>query len=171
MRLSLRLDELQEEDIEEPLSHEAKKSPAYPCGPVCVYDPHVYLYLEPNEVEASQFDVVLNVAREVNNPFLLRKERRASEGTLDYIHVPWDHNTNIVDDMLSLVKVIDDRVAQGKRVLVHCQCGVSRSASLIVAYGLYKNPDLTVQQAYDAVKQRSRWIGPNMNLIYQLSEF
>ena len=73
--------------------------------------------------------------------------------------------------MLKLCELIDDRVRQGKRILIHCQCGVSRSASLVVAYGLYKNPELSVQDAYDAVKKRSRWIGPNMNLIYQLSEF
>ena len=224
------LDHVQEEtDYEPPLSQEVK-SPAYPQGPVCVYDPHVYLYLEPSHVEAREFDVILNVAREVLNPFLAAVEKdipsrkegaeiegasiaddaylagrasvsepqtavseksftsafetqledasitapgtpKASRPEPEYIHVPWDHNTNVVDDLLRLCELIDNRVLQNKRVLVHCQCGVSRSASLVVAYGLYKNPQLTVQEAYDAVKFRSRWIGPNMNLIYQLSEF
>lgn len=224
------LDHVQEEtDYEPPLSQEVK-SPAYPQGPVCIYDPHVYLYLEPSHVEAREFDVILNVAREVLNPFLAAVEKDAqprkegaeiqgapnadnaylagrdsvpepqtavseksfasaleaqiedasttAPGTPkafrpepEYIHVPWDHNTNVVDDLLRLCELIDNRVRQNKRVLVHCQCGVSRSASLVVAYGLYKNPQLTVQEAYDAVKFRSRWIGPNMNLIYQLSEF
>ena len=221
------LDHVPEEpDYELPLSQEAK-SPAYPQGPICIYDPNVYLYLEPSDVEARDFDVVLNVAREVKNPFLAAAEKalqsqtpamvnletqtahlagresvsephtavseksfssafetksddaagtapgtpKAVQAQPEYIHVPWDHNTNVVDDLLRLCELIDDRVRQEKRVLVHCQCGVSRSASLVVAYGLYKNPQLTVQEAYDAVKNRSRWIGPNMNLIYQLSEF
>ena len=208
------LDHVQEEtDYELPLSQEAK-SPSYPQGPICIYDPYVYLYLEPTDVEASEFDVVLNVAREVKNPFEIAASETQGvhlagrEGTdqprtaapeqspkstfqtrtdttanmapstwnatrpqPEYIHVPWDHNTNVVDDLLRLCELIDDRVRQEKRVLVHCQCGVSRSASLVVAYGLYKNPQHTVQEAYDAVKNRSRWIGPNMNLIYQLSEF
>ena len=224
------LDHVQEETgYEPPLSQEVK-SPAYPQGPVCIYDPHVYLYLEPSHVEAREFDVILNVAREVTNPFLAAEEKdaqprkegaeiqeatnadnahfagrnsvsephtavseksfasaleaemedasittpgtpKASKPEPEYIHVPWDHNTNVVDDLLRLCELIDNRVRQNKRVLVHCQCGVSRSASLVVAYGLYKNPQLTVQEAYDAVKFRSRWIGPNMNLIYQLSEF
>lgn len=222
------LEHVQEEnDYELPLSREAK-SPAYPEGPVCIYDPHVYLYLEPNDTEASKFDVVLNVAREVVNPFKAPMEKATDFKTEDaavqvsfessdihllgwgsksepqtavseksfrsafetlpeevvaissspeplkapeYIHIPWDHNTNVVDDLLRLCELIDNRVQNGKRVLVHCQCGVSRSASLVVAYGLYKNPQLTVQEAYNAVKDRSRWIGPNMNLIYQLSEF
>lgn len=89
----------------------------------------------------------------------------------EYIHIPWEHNTDLVPDLHRLVKVIDEKVQQGKTVLVHCQCGVSRSATLIVAYGIYKNPDISVQEAYDAVKKRSKWIGPNMNLIMQLQEF
>lgn len=224
------LDHVQEEvDYDPPLSREVK-SPAYPQGPVCIYEPHVYLYLEPDVGEASEFDVIINVAREVKNPFetpssdpdaaqakdsaaescsdedvpmaLLDQDipepltavsgtsfqsaigmqsevmtdanlttPKATRPEPEYIHIPWEHNTNVVDDLPRLCELIDDRVRQGKRVLVHCQCGVSRSASLIVAYGLYKKPELTVQQAYDAVKDRSRWIGPNMNLIYQLSEF
>lgn len=227
------LDHVQEEsDYDLPLSREAK-SPAYPQGPVCIYDPLVYLYLEPSDTEASEFDVILNVAREVQNPFsavveedsLPRVEDATKDVSLDagshrsstfvagrdgtpepqtaisdqsfhstfetlpdngsasnstakppkavpeYIHVPWEHNTNVVDDLMRLCEVIDDRVRQNKKVLIHCQCGVSRSASLVVAYGLYKNPDRTVQEAYNIVKNRSRWIGPNMSLIYQLSEF
>lgn len=224
------LDHVQEEtDYELPLSREAK-SPAYPQGPVCIYDPFVYLYLEPSGTEASEFDVILNVAREVQNPFSavvegetlpqvedatkevsLNSDRtlyagrdctpepqtaisdksfhssfealldnaspsesgavKAPKAVPEYIHVPWEHNTNVVDDLLRLCELIDDRVRQKKKVLIHCQCGVSRSASLVVAYGLYKNPELTVQEAYNAVKNRSRWIGPNMSLIYQLSEF
>ena len=222
------LEHVQEEpDYDLPLSQEVK-SPAYPQGPVCIYDPNVYLYLEPSHTEAREFDVVLNVAREVKNPFTVAPENAAASQTeakvpvvLDtqiprlagrdsisepqtassekkfesafdepddatrsvpstpkawkpepeYIHIPWDHNTNVVDDLLKLCELIDNRVRQEKRVLVHCQCGVSRSASLVVAYGLYRNPQLTVQEAYDTVKNRSRWIGPNMNLIYQLSEF
>ncbi|KAL8787926.1 MAG: hypothetical protein Q9213_001953 [Squamulea squamosa] len=223
------LEHVQEEpDYDLPLSREAK-SPAYPHGPVCIYDPGVFLYLEPSDTEASKFDVVLNVAREVRNPFkaaagktsasysnamlqdpsgqvpaaakggenlsvaetsesgrsfstavgsLVNEEHISVSSTPkplmpepEYIHVPWDHNTNLVDDLLRLCELIDQRVQDGKRVLVHCQCGVSRSASLVVAYGLYKNPEMSVQEAYDAVKCRSRWIGPNMNLIYQLNEF
>jgi tyrosine-protein phosphatase len=80
----------------------------------------------------------------------------------EYIHIPWEHNSDIVPDLLRLVKLIDDRVSENKKVLVHCQCGVSRSASLVVAYGLYKDRSLSVQEAYDAVKARSKWIGPNM---------
>lgn len=199
----------EEMDYEIPLSQEVK-SPAYPEGPVCIYEPNIFLYLEPNDGEARQFDVILNVAREVKSPFerpmadTTSGKSSRDQGTQtfrstadkgvqvpcdkdlqepltaitrdqlrmpEYVHVPWDHNTNVVDDLLALCGLIESRTQQHKRVLVHCQCGVSRSASLLVAYGLYQNPRLSVQEAYDVVKKRSRWIGPNMNLIYQLAEF
>ncbi|KAF2476952.1 uncharacterized protein BDR25DRAFT_208789 [Lindgomyces ingoldianus] len=225
--------EMEEEDQEPnfdiPQSREEKPA-AYPNGPICIYESGVYLYFEPTAEQAATYDVIINVASEVKNPFTASAEElqkdldarrvdgpppetvdfaaipeRTKASSVDtqssspttpkatpilettkptmktvngttlqipeYIHMPWEHNTDIVPDLFKLVKLIDDRVQQGKRVLVHCQCGVSRSASLIVAYGLYKNPGISVQEAYDSVKKRSKWIGPNMNLIMQLQEF
>lgn len=201
-------DEKQEDGDDLALDDLETKQIAYPDGPICIYDPHVYLYYEPTAEQASEFNVIFNVASEVSNPFpkqdtsenreetglgcssvdvkpfVESQHSNASSQTTpkvngaasgraqpEYIHVPWEHNTDIVPDLYGLVKVIDERVQQGKKVLIHCQCGVSRSASLIVAYGLYKNPSITVQEAYDAVKRRSKWIGPNMSLIMQLQEF
>jgi tyrosine-protein phosphatase len=225
--------EMEEEDPEQnfdiPQSREEKPA-AYPNGPICIYESGVFLYFEPTVEQALTYDVIINVASEVLNPFttaasVSQKELDARRvdgpppenvdfaslpertkpssfdaegsspttpkatpvmgnilqtGTIvdgtalkqpEYIHMQWEHNTDIVPDLYKLVKMMDDRVQQGKRILVHCQCGVSRSASLIVAYGLYKNPGVSVQEAYDSVKKRSKWIGPNMNLIMQLQEF
>jgi tyrosine-protein phosphatase len=201
-----------EQNFDIPLSREEKPE-AYPAGPICVYDPCIDLYLEPTAEEARKYDVIMNVASEVRNPFVKHEVPAAVEPDVrldggggiqfapkrlalassakqpsspttpkatpliasfpnlatasngaepEYIHIPWEHNSDIVPDLLRLVKLIDEKVEQKKRVLVHCQCGVSRSASLVVAYGLYKNPSLSVQEAYDAVKRKSKWIGPNM---------
>ena len=222
-------EEEEEPNFDIPQSKEEKPA-AYPNGPICIYPAGVYLYFEPTPEQAASFDVIVNVASEVQNPFTshsaesqrdLNKRRvdgpaaenvdfaalsqqpkttfgfgndspttpKASAPVLrtiqpgettingkiyrtpEYIHMPWEHNTDIVPDLYKLVKIMDDRVKQGKRVLVHCQCGVSRSASLVVAYGLYKDPEVSVQEAYDKAKKRSKWIGPNMNLIMQLQEF
>ena len=222
-------DSIPEEDersYEVPLSQEQKPE-AYPNGPICVYEPYVDLYLEPTVDQCRQYDVIMNVASEVRNPFVAKVEdkiepdiridggggiqyapvrdrtiQQRGDNDFDstnasttpkatpvepafnteevtprprkdpeYIHIQWEHNSDIVPELLDLVKLMDERIAQGKRVLVHCQCGVSRSASLVVAYGLYKDPALSVQEAYDKVKDRSQWIGPNMNLIMQLQEF
>lgn len=236
--------------------HEDAKSPGYPEGPIAIYEPYVFLYLEPSAEEASKFDVVMNVASEVKNPFKdfpAPEERRDSgsrpssafgssgidrddipepmtaasiatfmtafdsndidrdnipepmtaasiatfmtafevqpmdtsltpTGTSpttpkppskqpEYIHIPWEHNTDITKDLMSLCEIIDDRVNKGKKVLVHCQQGASRSASLIIAYGMYRNPSLTVDAAYNAAQARSKYISPNINLMYALQDF
>jgi tyrosine-protein phosphatase len=220
-----------DQNFDVPQSKEEKPE-AYPDGPICVYGRYLDLYLEPTAEQASEYDVILNVASEVKNPFdfatfqpsgpelrldggggiqyapkrnLLASQNGFGRENLspvyesspttpkapsflkqvtsapqskevkkpepEYIHIPWEHNTDIVPDLIRLVKVVDERIQLGKRVLIHCQCGVSRSATLVVAYVLYKNPTMSVQEAYDDVKKRSRWIGPNMNLIMQLQEF
>lgn len=202
-------------------NNEDAKSPGYPDGPIAIYGDNVFLYLEPTAEEASQFDVVINCAREVSNPFEVRKAAQlsqtafgrfgrptignlspipdsavsaasfttafeyAQEDTLDtpttpkamqfaepeYIHIPWDHNTDIAPDLMNLCETIENRTKNGKKVLIHCQQGASRSASLIIAYGLYQKNDMSVNDAYYAAQSKSRWISPNMKLMYSLQDF
>ncbi|KAK4457950.1 dual specificity phosphatase [Cladorrhinum samala] len=190
---------------------EDQKSPGYPDGPIAIYGDNVYLYLEPTAEEASKFDVVINVAREVNNPFKIGKTQPSQEDQKpaddspipdtavttasfatafeyfpdvdtpttpkapfrepEYIHMPWDHNTDISPELMSLCETIEKKTKEGKKVLVHCQQGASRSASLIIAYGLYQNPELSVNDAYHNAQAKSRWISPNMRLMYCLQDF
>jgi tyrosine-protein phosphatase MSG5 len=211
----------EEAELEQPKkSHEAPEC-GYPDGPICIYDGGLHLYLEPSREEASQFDTVINVAKEVANPFATTSstsepltsvmsvwrnckpsespEPRTAVSDIsfksalewpestssssaaaavgvpspqpEYIHAPWDHNSEILDDLYPLCQLIDDRLSQGKSVLVHCQLGVSRSASLVIAYGIYKGFKTDFHSMYTVVKDRSRWVGPNMSLIYQLMDF
>ncbi|KFY63946.1 hypothetical protein V496_03552, partial [Pseudogymnoascus sp. VKM F-4515 (FW-2607)] len=208
-------------------ANEDVKSPGYPDGPIAIYEPYVFLYLEPSAEEAAEFDVVMNVASEVKNPFKAKQasgeepksqvaepvksfdamdiDREsppmtgASMATFttafevqpdgstptetspttpkplskepEYIHIPWEHNTDISKDLLALCETIDDRVNQGKKVLIHCQQGASRSASLIIAYGMYRAPSLTVDAAYNAAQAKSKYVSPNINLMYALQDF
>ena len=210
------------EEEDDPVSRESAKAneKGYPDGPILIYDSGLYLYAEPNREEASNFDCVFNVAKEVTNPFkgMPKNDKQTtvmsvwktamsdsgpqtagmtprtarSDATFktavefvtdespatpraekqpEYIHVPWDHNSEILDDLYTLCEMIDERISKGKKVLIHCQLGVSRSASLVIAYGLYKNPALDFNSVYGIVKGRSSWVGPNMSLIYQLTDF
>lgn len=195
-------------------NNEDQKSPGYPDGPIAIYNDNVYLYLEPTAEEASKFDVVINVAREVHNPFATNPGSSADQELMvqspipdtamtndsfctafeyppraepggetpttpkaaplnepEYIHMPWDHNTDIATDLMTLCDTIDKRTKVGKKVLVHCQQGASRSASLIIAYGIYQDPRLSVNDAYYAAQAKSRWISPNMRLMYCLQDF
>ncbi|KAI1247709.1 hypothetical protein MGN70_011600 [Eutypa lata] len=203
------------EPFHEAENNEDQKSPGYPDGPIAIYEDNVYLYAEPTAEEASKFDVVINVAREVLNPFEASGKGKESDNqpTIaespipdtamtndsyatafeyppaedrletpttpkanpfqepEYIHMPWDHNTDILTDLMMLCEKIENRTQEGKKVLVHCQQGASRSASLIIAYGLYQNPGTTVNDAYCSAQKKSKWISPNMRLMYCLQDF
>ncbi|EDU39650.1 dual-specificity MAP kinase phosphatase-) [Pyrenophora tritici-repentis Pt-1C-BFP] len=182
-------EEDQEPNFDIPQSREEKPA-AYPNGPICIYEAGVYLYFEPTAVQATTFDVIINVASEVKNPFTnttaesqkdidarridgppaenvdfttLSQRPKQSFGmgdaspttpkatapvmqtiqprevvidgktykTPEYIHMPWEHNTDIVPDLHKLVKMIDERVQRGKRVLIHCQCGRASTGNIM----------------------------------------
>jgi len=57
----------------------------------------------------------------------------------------------------------------GGRVLVHCRAGVSRSATICIAY-LMVHRGLSLDEAFDFVQARRQIIAPNMNFMQQLWE-
>ena len=55
-------------------------------------------------------------------------------------------------------------------VLVHCQAGVSRSATIVIAYMMRKY-QYSMDVAVDRVKKRRPYIDPNKGFMKQLREF
>lgn len=65
-------------------------------------------------------------------------------------------------------RLISDSVKNSKgRVLVHCQAGISRSATICIAY-LISRHRLRLDEAYEYVKKRRSVISPNFNFMGQL---
>jgi predicted protein tyrosine phosphatase len=90
---------------------------------------------------------------------------------LRYKKFPWGHNQdNLQEYFAQAFKYIDDARSKGLGVLVHCQLGVSRSASMVLAY-VMRAKRFPLHDAYQYVKDRSSVISPNMSLVYQLVEF
>ena len=61
------------------------------------------------------------------------------------------------------------REKEGK-VLVHCHAGISRSATICMAY-LMATRKLRMEEAYEFVKTRRRVVSPNFNFMGQLLNF
>lgn len=74
---------------------------------------------------------------------------------------------NIDSLFLEAIAFIHEARMQGKSVLVHCYQGVSRSASLVIAYIMWAN-DLSYEEAYGHVRSCRGVISPNTGFIFRL---
>eukprot|EP00347_Sterkiella_histriomuscorum_P019183 403342619 len=77
---------------------------------------------------------------------------------------------NLILHFLECFKFIDYDIDQGRNVLVHCAAGVSRSATIVISYLMYKN-QLTLDQAFEHVKECRPAICPNEGFMKQLTIF
>ncbi|KAI9025228.1 protein-tyrosine phosphatase-like protein [Phycomyces nitens] len=124
------------------------------------------------------------------------KTRHNSETPLvQYHHLRWTHAQNNLayQEFDRAIRIFETYQNEPKgNILVHCQCGIERSAALVIAYVLYlsyrptrfhsprsdhdysKNLSgkrLSVPEAYEYVRERAPSIRPNLKLMYQLSDF
>ncbi|KAG0667864.1 hypothetical protein C6P45_005278 [Maudiozyma exigua] len=140
----------------------------YPNGPLKVISQNIFLYSEPTLEEILKFDVIINVAEEVED--LEDKIPINMKSSINYYHINWSHDSKIAKDLYDWTDLIHMASMNDKRVLVHCQCGVSRSASLIVAY-IMRYDKLHLNDAYNKLKLIAKDVSPNMGLIFQLMEW
>lgn len=62
---------------------------------------------------------------------------------------------------------LDSVETSGGKILIHCQAGISRSATICLAYLMSKR-QYTLEQAYEYVKARRSVISPNFHFMGQL---
>ncbi|XP_061523479.1 dual specificity protein phosphatase 16 [Phycodurus eques] len=65
---------------------------------------------------------------------------------------------------------IEEAKASDACVLVHCLAGISRSATIAIAY-IMKRMDMSLDEAYRFVKEKRPSISPNFNFLGQLLDF
>ena len=76
--------------------------------------------------------------------------------------VPWQNIIKYFGECLNFIKGDD-------KVLVHCAAGVSRSASIVIAYIMW-DKKMSFEEAFEFVESK-RNIGPNNGFIEQLKLF
>lgn len=86
-----------------------------------------------------------------------------------YMNIPARdiENQNMEGYFDECYKFIESGIEKGGKVLVHCAYGVSRSASIVIAYLIKKN-GYTYEEAYEKVKKRRNIIEPNEGFKRQL---
>jgi dual specificity MAP kinase phosphatase len=97
------------------------------------------------------------------------EEREGRMKVLDIKGVCDDGIDTLEPQLAPVCEWIDRAREQGGKVLVHCRVGVSRSATVTIAY-VMKHLGITLVEAYLVVRSRrlSVLIQPNMRLMYNL---
>jgi protein-tyrosine phosphatase len=79
-----------------------------------------------------------------------------------------DHHLTDISKWFDLgYEAILQHLREGKKVLVHCRMGISRSASMMIAFLMRAN-GWRVQQAIEYVEQKRPFINPNPGFMKQL---
>lgn len=106
---------------------------------------------------------LLNVSADCPNHF---------EGTYQYKCIPVqdNHKEDISCWFLDAIEFIDSVRDSSGRVLVHCQAGISRSATICLAY-LMKRKRVRLDEAFEFVRRRRSIISPNFSFMGQLLQF
>ncbi|XP_057675519.1 dual specificity protein phosphatase 4 [Corythoichthys intestinalis] len=136
-------------------------------GPVEIL-PFLYLgsavHASKKEVlDAIGISALLNVSSDCPNHF---------EGAYQYKCIPVEdnHKEDISCWFLEAIEFIDSVRDSSGRVLVHCQAGISRSATICLAY-LMKRKRVRLDEAFEFVRRRRSIISPNFSFMGQLLQF
>jgi protein phosphatase slingshot len=136
-------------------------------APTEIFD-HVYLGSEWNasnyeELQRNGVGHILNVTREIDNFF---------PGTFNYynVRVCDDEKTDLLKYWDDTFKYITSAKRNGSKVLVHCKMGVSRSASVVIAYAM-KAYNWDFRTAMHHVKEKRTCIKPNTSFLSQLETY
>ncbi|AWP07378.1 putative dual specificity protein phosphatase 2 [Scophthalmus maximus] len=112
---------------------------------------------------AAGITAVLNVSSTCPNFY---------EGDFEYLRITVEDSlaADIRACFTTAIAFIDSVKQSGGRVLVHCQAGISRSATICLAY-LMHTQRVRLDEAFDFVKQRRHVISPNLAFMGQLLQF
>ncbi|XP_076005585.1 dual specificity protein phosphatase 2 [Genypterus blacodes] len=145
-----------------------RKTPAYDQGGPVELLPFLFLGSAVHSsrretLAAAGITAVLNVSSSCPNLY---------EEELLYLRLTVEDNlaADIRACFSTAIAFIDSVKESGGRVLVHCQAGISRSATICLAY-VMQAQRVKLDEAFDFVKRRRQVISPNLAFMGQLLQF
>ncbi|XP_041131993.1 dual specificity protein phosphatase 8-like isoform X2 [Polyodon spathula] len=151
-----------------PMSISQPCLPVANVGPTCIL-PHLYLgsqkdVLNKDLMAQNGITFVLNASNSCPKPDFISESH--------FMRIPV--NDNYCEKLLPWLDktngFIDKAKVSNCRVIVHCLAGISRSATIAIAY-IMKTMGLSSDDAYRFVKDRRPSISPNFNFLGQLLEY
>ncbi|XP_028250121.1 dual specificity protein phosphatase 16 isoform X2 [Parambassis ranga] len=145
-----------------------------PCLPVANIGPtrilpHLYLgcqrdVLNKDLMQQNDIAYVLNASNTCPKPDFIPESH--------FLRVPVNDSfcEKILPWLDRSVEFIEKAKASNARVLVHCLAGISRSATIAIAY-IMKRMGMSLDEAYRFVKEKRPTISPNFNFLGQLLDF
>ncbi|MCI4388915.1 hypothetical protein PGIGA_G00091530 [Pangasianodon gigas] len=131
--------------------------------------PHLYLgcqrdVLNMDLMQQNDIAYVLNASNTCPKPDFIPESH--------FLRVPVNDSfcEKILPWLDKSVEFIEKAKACNARVLVHCLAGISRSATIAIAY-IMKRMDMSLDEAYRFVKEKRPTISPNFNFLGQLLDF
>uniref|UniRef100_A0A8C5X8U1 Dual specificity phosphatase 16 n=1 Tax=Malurus cyaneus samueli TaxID=2593467 RepID=A0A8C5X8U1_9PASS len=131
--------------------------------------PHLYLgcqrdVLNKELMQQNDIGYVLNASNTCPKPDFIPESH--------FLRVPVNDSfcEKILPWLDNSVDFIEKAKASNGRVLVHCLAGISRSATIAIAY-IMKRMDMSLDEAYRFVKEKRPTISPNFNFLGQLLDF
>ena len=87
-----------------------------------------------------------------------------------HVRLEDEGESNLSSHFEDIFRFMREAVLDQQAVLVHCEAGISRSATTVIAY-LMKFHSMTLGQAFEHTKERRRIINPNTGFVEQLRRF
>ena len=135
---------------------------------------HPYLYLgghqsvnDPNELKAQGVTHVLNMARELK---LDADELAKRNIKLLHISARDGKTYNMRNDFEKAFQFIDDALRSKGKIIINCARGISRSATIVIAYLMYRY-NLRLSDAYLLLLRLRPQVRPNSSFRRQLEMF
>eukprot|EP00924_Labyrinthula_sp_SR-Ha-C_P004528 snap_masked-scaffold_1-processed-gene-3.15-mRNA-1 protein AED:0.38 eAED:0.38 QI:0/-1/0/1/-1/1/1/0/640 len=115
------------------------------------------------EMTSLGIKLVVNVTEEVENFF---------PNYLEYHSILLQDrpHCNLKEHFRAAIDRMHQAIEEGEGILVHCQRGISRSATIVIAY-LMKYRGMSRDEAYKFVKKQRPIVRPNDGFLQQLEDF
>ena len=86
------------------------------------------------------------------------------------------HKVILIDDSIqqNIIKYFGEClnfIKGEENILVHCAAGSSRSATIVIAYLMWKNKEMTFEKVFNYVKEKRPVVNPNLAFQDQLQLF
>ena len=139
--------------------------------------PHLFLgshgdACSTDQLQAKQIRRILNVAAECD----LAPTCTSSPILTKHLKLRDHSDEDISDHFEECIRFIHDGIIKNEAVLVHCRFGVSRSATIVLAYLMQygtneTNPmQMSYEECFNYVKERRPQVSPNLGFVLALHQ-